>query len=206
MDATMSQNTRKEVLEKMSRRYQNGGPEHRKKLIDDAVELFGYHRKSGIRRLAAKPVRPAEKPLRIGRPQKYDSAWLLPALESIWLSGQQPCGKRLASMVPEWVPAFEAYHRSVSSGVRERLAEASAATLDRLLRPCRIEHGKGRSGTKPGTLLRQSIPIRGGSWEENQPGWTEADTVSLCGGLSMTAPVCVRLLSAPSRLASSSST
>ena len=27
-----------------------------------------------------------------------------------------------------------------------------------------------------------SIPIRGGSWQEEQPGWTEADTVSLCGG------------------------
>ena len=57
MDATMSQNTRKEVLEKMCRRYQNGGTEHRKKLIDDAVELFGYHRKSAIRRLSTEPIR-----------------------------------------------------------------------------------------------------------------------------------------------------
>jgi hypothetical protein len=181
MDATMSQNTRKEVLEKMCRRYQNGGAEHRKKLIDDAVELFGYHRKSAIRRLSAGPIRPAIS-LRIGRPRKYDPELLLAVLKSIWLCGQQPCGKRLASMMPEWVPAYEAYHRSISSGVRDHLLEASAATLDRLLRPCRIEQGKGRSGTKPGTMLRQSIPIRGGSWQEDQPGWTEADTVSLCGG------------------------
>ena len=84
--------------------------------------------------------------------------------------------------MPEWVPAYEAYHRSIASGLRDQLLEASAATLDRLLRPCRIEEGKGRSGTKPGTMLRQSIPIRGGSWQESEPGWTEADTVSLCGG------------------------
>ena len=177
----MSQNTRNEVLEKMCRRYENGGPEHRKKLIDEAVELFGYHRKSAIRRLSAGPIRASAAP-RAGRPRKYDSGLLLPVLKSIWFSGQQPCGKRLVSMMPEWVPAYEAYHRSISAGVRDRLLEASAATLDRLLQPCRIEQGKGRSGTKPGTMLRQSIPIRGGSWEEDEPGWTEVDTVSLCGG------------------------
>jgi hypothetical protein len=182
MDATMSQNTRKEVLEKMCRRYRNGGAEHRKKLIDGVVELFKYHRKSAIRRLSSGPARPAAAGVRTGRPRKYDAGLLLPVLKSIWLTGQQPCGKRLASMMPEWVPAYEAYHRSVSSGVRDQLLEASAATLDRLLRPCRMERGRGRSGTKPGTLLRQSIPIRGGSWQENEPGWTEADTVSLCGG------------------------
>jgi hypothetical protein len=181
MDATMSQKTRNEVLEKMCRRYENGGPEHRKKLIDEAVELFGYHRKAAIRRLSAGPIRASMKP-RAGRPRKYDSGLLLPVLKSIWLSGQQPCGKRLVSMMPEWVPAYEAYHRSISGGVRDRLLEASAATLDRLLQPCRIEQSKGRSGTKPGTILRQSIPIRGGSWQEDEPGWTEADTVSLCGG------------------------
>lgn len=177
----MSQKTRNEVLEKMCRRYGNGGPEHRKKLIDEAVELFGYHRKSAIRRLSAGPIRASVAP-RAGRPRKYDAGLLLPVLKSIWLSGQQPCGKRLVSMMPEWVPAYEAYHRSISAGVRDRLLEASAATLDRLLQPCRIEQSKGRSGTKPGTMLRQSIPIRGGSWQEDEPGWTEADTVSLCGG------------------------
>ena len=177
----MSQKTRNEVLEKMCRRYKNGGLEHRKKLIDEAVELFGYHRKSAIRRLSAGPIRASVAP-RAGRPRKYDADLLLPVLKSIWLSGQQPCGKRLVSMMPEWVPAYEAYHRSISGGVRDRLLEASAATLDRLLQPCRIEQSKGRSGTKPGTMLRQSIPIRGGSWQEDEPGWTEADTVSLCGG------------------------
>ena len=38
-----------------------------------------------------------------------------------------------------------------------------------------------RGGTRPGSLLRQSIPIRG-SWTEEGPGWLEMDTVALCGG------------------------
>jgi len=42
--------------------------------------------------------------------------------------------------------------------------------------------GQGRSLTRPGTLLRHQIPIRGSVWEANQPGWLEVDTVALCGG------------------------
>src|ERR1035437_7649252 len=40
----------------------------------------------------------------------------------------------------------------------------------------------GRSLTRPGTLLRQQIPIRGSLWEEGKAGWLEVDTVALCGG------------------------
>jgi len=42
--------------------------------------------------------------------------------------------------------------------------------------------GRGRSLTRPGTLLRQQIPIRGSVWEEGKAGWLEVDTVALCGG------------------------
>jgi hypothetical protein len=102
-------------------------------------------------------------------------------LKAIWLSGQQPCGKRLVAMMPDWVPSYEAYHRSLSSVVKEQLLEVSSATLDRMLAPLRAQfRGAGRP-TKPGNLLRQSIPIRGGSWQAEEAGWLEADTVSLGG-------------------------
>ena len=42
--------------------------------------------------------------------------------------------------------------------------------------------GAGRCLTRPGTLLRQQIPIRGSLWEEGKAGWLEVDTVALCGG------------------------
>jgi hypothetical protein len=182
MDAIMSQQTKKEILEKLRTRYGKAGKIHRVKLIDQAVELTGYHRKSAIRSLNWEPALSLGMPGLIGRPKEYEPASLLSPLKTIWLSGQQPCGKRLQAMMAEWVPAYEAYHQSLPSSVRERLLEASSATLDRLLRPARSQHRKSRGGTKPGTMLRQQIPIRGGAWQENQPGWTEADTVSLCGG------------------------
>ncbi len=45
-----------------------------------------------------------------------------------------------------------------------------------------MHKGRGRSLTRPGTLLRQQIPIRGSLWEEGKAGWLEVDTVALCGG------------------------
>ena len=84
-------------------------------------------------------------------------------------------------MLPEWIPAYEQYERSLPGEVREKLLAASGRTLDRLLAPLRAR-GAGRSLTRPGTLLRHQIPIRGSVWEEGRAGWLEVDTVALCGG------------------------
>jgi hypothetical protein len=51
MDATMSQNTRKEVLQKLQKKYAKAGRKYRCQLLDQAVELLGYHRKSALRAL-----------------------------------------------------------------------------------------------------------------------------------------------------------
>ncbi len=180
----MSETTKEEVLCKLRSRYVNAGHEHRIKLIDQAVDLMGYHRKSAIRALKSKPKLRMGTGAKAGRPRRYDRQLLLEPLKAIWLAGKQPCGRRLTAMLPDWVPAFEAYHHSLGDGIKEQLLEISSATLDRFLTPLRVEYKPRRRGTAPGTLLRQEIPIRGGAWQESEPGWLEADTVALCGGSS----------------------
>jgi hypothetical protein len=180
MDKSMSVKTRKEVLAKMRRRYRTAGMEHKRKLLDQAQELFGYHRKAAIRALRAAPVEAGPRIL-TGRPLEYEPAQLLPWLRPIWEATDYACGVRLAAMMPEWVPAFEAYEKRMPGRVRERLMAASGRTLDRLLQPLRGQ-GAGRSLTRPGTILRQQIPIRGSLFEEDKAGWIEVDTVALCGG------------------------
>jgi hypothetical protein len=176
----MRQTTRTEVLQKLRRRYQSAGAEHKGKLLDQAQELLGYHRKSAIRSLRALTV---ERGPRIitGRPISYEPKLLLPWLRAIWAATDYACGRRLVAMLPEWIPAYEEYERKLPAEVREKLLEASGRTLDRLLEPLR-GHGFGRSLTRPGTVLRQQIPIRGSVWEEGKAGWLEVDTVALCGG------------------------
>jgi hypothetical protein len=180
MDKTMSKTTRNEVLERLRRRYRNAGAEHKRKLLDQAQELLGYHRKSAVRALNAAQVRSVPW-INTGRPVTYDSKVLLPWLKPIWRAADYACGLRLVAMLPEWIPAYEAYKRRLPLEAREKLLQASARTLDRLLHPLRCQ-GQGRCLTRPGTLLRHQIPIRGSVWEENKPGWLEVDTVALCGG------------------------
>lgn len=184
MDGKMSQHTKQELLAKMRRSYENAGRDYRGKLIDQAVELCGYHRKAAIRALGGRSSKKMSEqgPAIIGRPRLYEAERIVPVLKVIWLKAQQPCGKRLVGMLPDWLPAYAAYFKRVPNAVEEQLLAASSATLDRLLRPLRAQYKRPALGTKPGTMLRQSIPIRGGSWQEDEPGWTEADTVAFCGG------------------------
>lgn len=176
----MNQNTRKQVLNKLRKRYGRAGKDYKKKLLDQAQELLGYHRKAAIR--ALRSVEAVREPGNSGgRPRIYESADLLPPLKLFWEATDYACGKRLEAMLPEWIPAYEQHERSLSGEVRERLLSASARTLDRLLEPVRVQANR-RALTRPGTLLRQQIPIRGSVWEEGIPGWLEVDTVALCGG------------------------
>jgi hypothetical protein len=176
----MSQQTRHEVLTKLRRRYRTAGAQHKSKLLDHVQEVLGYHRKAAIRALHA-PEGVRGPRLITGRPVKYEPGLLVRWLRPIWAATDYACGRRLVAMLPEWIPAYEQHERRLPGEVREKLLMASGRTLDRLLEPLRMERGT-RCLTRPGTLLRQQIPIRGSVWEEGKAGWLEVDTVALCGG------------------------
>jgi hypothetical protein len=91
------------------------------------------------------------------------------------------CSKNLKKAVPEWLPFYEEVHGEFLPEVREKLLQVSASTIDRLLKP--YKHlGRGRCGTKPGSLLRSEIPISTTCWDISEPGFLEGDTVAHCGG------------------------
>lgn len=182
MHSDMSKETKDQILVRLRRRYATAGVEHKGKLLDQAIELLGYHRKAAIR--ALRQVEPRAAALKVtlvlGRPKTYHPEKLLPILKPIWFTAFQPCGSRLHALLPEWLPAYELDHRRLDADLRRCLLQASARTLDRLMAPLRVGLPR-RGGTRPGSLLRQSIPIRG-AWTEEGPGWLEMDTVALCGG------------------------
>jgi hypothetical protein len=94
------------------------------------------------------------------------------------------CGKLLKRALPRWVPLYECYNGEIAEPHREKLLLVSAATIDRLLKGARAKAGKGKSLTKPGSLLRNEIEICGSIWDEARPGFVEADTVAHCGNSS----------------------
>lgn len=90
--------------------------------------------------------------------------------------------KRLKAALALWLPYYEANYGSLELQLRKKLLALSRGTIDRLLKPIRIKYrGKGLSGTKPGSLLKNQIPIRADNWDIKTPGFMEADTVAHCG-------------------------
>ena len=177
----MSQNSKREVLLKMRERYVGRGREGRSKLIQEVCELCGYDRKHAIKLLNGKlPI--AGGCQRRGGPRRCYGEPETAVLKSIWLAAEQPCGKRLKAALELWLPYYESEHGGIDEELRGRILRLSAATIDRLLAPCRVALGsRGRCGTRPGTLLRKQIPVRTEHWDVAGPGWVEADTVAHCG-------------------------
>lgn len=62
------------------------------------------------------------------------------------------------------------------------LVRMSAATIDRLLRTHRSRGRRGKCTTKPGSLLKEKIPVRTfADWDDARPGFLEMDLVAHCG-------------------------
>lgn len=181
MSLEMSAKSKEEVLQVMRKRYGGRGRSGRSRLVDELCELCGYERKYAIKLLGGRRRRAGQVRARSGSKPKYGAAECA-VLKEIWLGDEQPCGKRLHAAVPLWLPDYERTRGAVETEVRQRLLAMSPATMDRLLAPCRVSLGqRGRCGTRPGTLLRQQIPIRTEHWDVKGPGWLEADTVAHCG-------------------------
>jgi hypothetical protein len=151
-------------------------------LLDEICVLCGYERKYASKLLGGRRPITGESGKCRGGSQRIYAAAEREVIKAIWLSAEQPCGKRLKAALPLWLPFYEKRHGQLKSKVKAKVLAASAATIDRLLAPCRISLGsRGRCSTRPGTLLRSQIPIRTEHWEVSGPGFIEADTVAHCG-------------------------
>ncbi len=176
----MGINERQAYLKAIRSRYWRARKKVKVTILDEFCAVCGYHRKYAIRLLnqrgkARKKRRPGRKPI-------YASPELLTALKRIWFASDQMCSKKLKAAIPLWLPYYETVYKPLTPETQGKLLLVSAATIDRLLKPVRVVHGrKGLSGTRPGTLLKNQIPIRTHFWDVSQPGFMEADTVAHCG-------------------------
>ena len=171
--------SRREYLEAIRGRYRRAGKRAKTAILNEFCATCGYHRKYAIRLLRAPSPRRARR--RPGPAARYRDPCLVLALRRIWFATDQMCSKRLKAAIPLWLPFYEHEFGPLPPEVAAKLLNASAATLDRLLRPLRALHPKGRCSTRPGSLLKTQIPIRTHFWDVDRPGFFEADTVAHCG-------------------------
>lgn len=171
--------TRRELIEAIAERYRTASRNDKQKILDEFTEVTGFHRKHAIRALRRHSRDAAKK---LARSRVYDEA-VVQALTIFWEAADRICGKRLKPAIPALLQAMERHgHIALAPEVRERVLQASAATIDRLLAPARDVSRQGRRRSTINTPLRKSIAIRTFTdWNDPPPGFFEMDMVAHCG-------------------------
>lgn len=161
--------------ERLRLRYKKSTKREKGAILDEYCQVCEISRKHGIRKLSgSRSV--SEK--RRGARAFYDFH-TAHHLGRLWKVMGRMCSKRMKAAIHLWLP----YDQSpgLTEDIRRKLMTMSSSTMDRLLRPFRHSWKRGKSATKPGSLIKSKIPIELLTAKVTEPGFVEADTVAHCG-------------------------
>jgi len=171
----------REYTEAVRGRYLRASKVEKGKILDEFTKVIGCHRKAAIRLLRRGNQQGTKR--KRGRPRRYGIA-VAEALRVVWEATDRLCSKRLHPFLPELVKILRRHGKAtMTADIEAQLCRMSPSTIDRLLCPGRRLGGRRPfTTTKPGSLLKSSIPIRTfADWQEDRPGFLEVDLVSHCG-------------------------
>ena len=186
---------RRVLVRGVSGRYRRSSKKEKGRILDEFVEMTGYNRTyaAWLLNQQGRKVWVNRKLAVVGevgirsrrRRRRVYGEDVKRVLTRLWKLLDYLCGKRLVAALPETIEALERHGElKLTEELRQKLLSVSAATIDRLLASEKKKlQLKGRSLTKPGSLLRQQIPIRTfADWDEARPGFVEMDLVAHEGG------------------------
>lgn len=176
---------RKAVTKKLALEYRRGDKARKGQILDQVCELSGWHRSHARKALKQALVLRVVRP-RPQKPPTYGDA-VIEAVRFLWAVQGTPCGRLLAAALPDLVPRLRRLGElNVDDDTAALLLRIAPATIDRRLAADRAKLTlRGRSHTKPGTLLKDSIPMRTwAEWNDAVPGFVEIDLVGHEGGNS----------------------
>jgi hypothetical protein len=177
----MTKQAKRELLKKIRPRYLKASKAEKTRILDEFVAVTNYNRKYAIQLLRHGPPRRSTK--KVGRKRTYGPD-VIAAVVKVWEASGRVCGKRLQPFVLEMVAVLERHGElTIGPGTKALLLQMSAATIDRRLQAARARlPQRGRSTTKPGSLLKDAIPVRTfADWDDARPGFVEMDLVAHCG-------------------------
>ena len=168
----MSYQARKEYLIAIQVRYKKASRIEKTLILNEFVEVCGYHRKYAISILSAKRRSKGDKK---GPQRKYGED-VANQIRLLWKTLFQPCSKKLKAALTE---LLEFYPGPLEIELKQKLLSISPATIDRILREDRRRIGI--STTDGARFFKNQIPIKLRDWNIDRPGYIEADTVAHCG-------------------------
>ena len=178
----MGPRSKREYLESICPRYRAASKKEKRTILNEFCLTYKCHRKHAIRQLNKFKRFTQSKPGKRGKPSVYNKPYIIEPLKRIWLAANLPCASRLHAILPLWLPFYGQECGGLSLEAIKALRKISSASIGRILKPLQIKYKtRGRSTTKPGTLLRKLIPVKTNQWDETKPGFVEADTVAHCG-------------------------
>jgi hypothetical protein len=175
--------TERKILTKtIKERYRKADKKKKSEILTEFCESCGYNRSYARRILGCKKT-PGRKKRYGPKKRIYDYSVFVP-LRKLWIIADGICGQRLAPYLPELIRVLEEKKEiRLNKKLRKKLTTISASTIDRMLKATKKQYElKGKSTTKPGTLLRSTIAVRTfNDWDDVRPGFFETDTVAFCG-------------------------
>lgn len=177
----MSVAARRELVRELAPRYRAAGKIEKGRILDELTATTGYERKYALRLLKDPPSAVRKKGTR--KRKRIYTEFEMRALARIWPVSGYLGSRRLVSALGPLMKALERHGEWLpESAIREKLLSMSASTCERMLAQIRPRHKpKGLSLTRPGTLKRQIAIRRGTDWNDDRPGFIEADLVAHSG-------------------------
>lgn len=159
-------------------------------ILDAVCQVTGWHRdhaRKAIRQALADQERGGPQPREPRVAARIYDEDAVGLLTRCWAALDGPAGKRLHPALPELLAnmARHGHLERVDESVVAQVLAMSAATIDRRLAPARaeLEIRKPISHTRPGTMLKSSIPLKTWrEWNDTEPGFVQIDLVGHEGG------------------------
>ena len=176
--------TKRQIITKQKAKYLRSGKKDKSIILSALTETTGLTREHLIRVLSRK-YEYEEKKIKSGRGRK--PIYGMPhkqLLVEVWELLDYPSSRRLESSMKAVLDNLEEHgHKVLDPTFKKEMLMLSHGTMDRLLRNDRKSIKPfGLSTTKPGSLLKNQIPIRRGTdWDDQRPGFFEIDLVAHCG-------------------------
>lgn len=191
-----------ELADELRSRYLRSDRKGRSLILDEFCGITNYHRKAAIRLMNRRPRSEQSAGRGRGRPQVYGGGELLSALLLLWEASGFVCVKYMPAALPVLISKEEQVGKLLlTTDLRTKLLQMSAATVDRLLKPYRSRRlGQPHVSVRNPSDLSHRIGVHTFADLRKLPvGHVEVDLVLHCGmttlGFSLTTLVAVDTLS-----------